>query len=189
MAWHWFALVAERPVDVLAVARASELDGRPAGFLAAWRVEGSRGGHWAAVGSLEQGRPAGSLGIDVRAVDPAGEAAWVSLALAPPGVRLLFDDPAVSWALRQVLAGPAREVMSTLTLDSAAIGGALTAVRGPSPSALLDDPFGRLFPTRVLYVEPGFVGRMPMPVGPGIQRYTGSPWPWDRFPPAVGTPG
>ena len=119
---------------------------------------------------------------------PVGPA-WVSLALAPPGRRLLFDDPAVSWVLRQVLAGPAREVISTLTLDAATIGGALTAVRGPSPAALLNDPFGRLFPARVLRVEPGFVGRMPMPVGPGIQRYAGSPWPWDRFPPAGGTPG
>jgi hypothetical protein len=118
-------------------------------------------------------------------VDPAGEPAWVSLALAPPGLRLLFDDPAVSWALRQVLAGPPHEVASTLTRDSATIGGALTAVRGSSPSALLDDPFGRLFPTQVLRVEPGFVGHMPMPVGPGIQRYAGNPWPWDRFPPAV----
>jgi hypothetical protein len=175
MAWHWFALVAERPTDALAVARASELDGRPAGFLAAWRVD--------------EGRPAGALGIDVRAVDPAGGPAWVSLALAPAGLRLLFDDPAVSWALRQVLAGPAREVMSTLTRDSATIGGALTAIRGPSPAALLDDPFGRLLPARVLRVEAGFVGRTPLPVGPGIQRYAGSPWPWDRFPPIVGAGG
>ena len=175
MAWYWFALAAEPPADALATARAYDLDGRRAGCLAAW--------------SIERGRPPGSLGIDVRAVDPAGPAVWVSLALAPPGLRLLFDDPAVSWALRQVLAGPACEVMSTLTLGSATIGGALTAIRGPSPRALADDPFGRLFPARLLRVEPGFVGRLPMPVGPGIQRYAGSPWPWDRFPPAGGTPG
>ena len=174
MAWQWFALVAERPLDAFAVARAYQVDGRPAGFLAAWRED--------------QGRPAGALGTDVRAVDRAGEPAWVSLALAPPGLRLLLDDPAVSWALRRVLAGPAREVVSTLTLDAATIGGALTAVRAPSASALLDDPFRRLFPTRVLRVEVGFLGRMPAPVGPVIQRYAGSPWPWDRFPPAVATP-
>jgi hypothetical protein len=175
MAWYWFALAAEPPADALATARAHDLDGRPAGFLAAW--------------SIERGRPPGSLGIDVRAVDPAGPAAWVSLALAPPGLRLLFDDPAVSWALRQVLSGPAREVMSTLTLDSATIGGALMATRDPSAGALADDPFGRLFPARLLRVEPGFVGRVPMPVGPGIQRYAGSPWPWDRFLPAPDRPG
>ena len=175
MARHWFARTVERPADALVVAHVTDLDGRPAGFLAAWRVD--------------QGRPAGGLGIHVRAVDAAGPPAWVSLALAPPGQRLLFDDPAVSWALRQVLAGPAREVMSTLTLDAATIGGALTAVRGLPPATLLEDPFARLFPARVLQVEPGFVGRMPVPVGPGIQRYAGNPWPWDRFPSAVGTPG
>jgi hypothetical protein len=50
-----------------------------------------------------------------------------------------------------------------------------------SPRALADDPFGWLMPARVLRVEEGFVGRMAPPVGPGIQRYTGSPWPWDRL--------
>ena len=44
-----------------------------------------------------------------------------------------------------------------------------------------DDPFARLFGARVLRVDNGFVGCMPRPVGPGIQRYSGSPWPWDRF--------
>src|SRR6516225_3841675 len=82
--------------------------------------------------------PAGALVIDVRAVDAAGRPAWMSLALAPAGVRPLFDDPAVSWALRQVLAGPAREVLSTLTLDSASNCGALTAVRAAPPLLLLD---------------------------------------------------
>ena len=32
-----------------------------------------------------------------------------------------------------------------------------------------------------LCLDDGFVGRMPRPVGPGIQRYSGSPWPQDRF--------
>src|SRR5919202_983588 len=105
MAWQWFALVAERPLDAFAAARAYEVNGRPAGFLAAWRGD--------------QGQPAGALGIDVHAVDPDGEPAWVSLALAPPGLRLLFDDPAACWALRQVLVRPPVTAMSTLTLGSA----------------------------------------------------------------------
>jgi hypothetical protein len=33
----------------------------------------------------------------------------------------------------------------------------------------------------VLRVERGFVGEMPAPTGPGIQRYSGAPWPWDEF--------
>src|ERR687886_1655858 len=113
MPWHWFALVPQHPTDAFATARAWQLDGQPAGWLAAWTVE--------------HGRLPGSLGIDVRAVNPAGEPAWVSLALAPPGVRVLFDDPAVSWALRQVLAHPPGAVVSTLTLDAATIGGAFSA--------------------------------------------------------------
>ena len=167
MPWHWFALVSQHPPDAFATARAWQLDGQSAGWLAAW--------------ALEHGRPPGSLGIDVRAVDPAGEPAWVSLALAPPHTRMLFDDPSVSWALRQVLAQSTAAVVSTLTLDSATIGGALTAARHASPLDLADDPFGRLFPARVLRVEAGFVSQVTPPVGPGIQRYAGSPWPWDRF--------
>jgi hypothetical protein len=91
--------------------------------------------------------------IDRLAVDPAGEPALVSLALAPTGNRVLFDDSAVSWALRQVLAQPAGAVISTLTLDSATIGGAFTATFDVSPRALADDPFGWLMPARVLRVR------------------------------------
>jgi hypothetical protein len=132
---------------------------------------------------VSQRRPASSLGIDVRAVDPGGVSAWVSVALAAPGERLLCDDPAVSWALRQTLAHWPWTAMSTLTRDSSTIGGALTAMQGSSPRALSDDPSARLFRARMLRVDDGFVGGMPRPVGPGIQRYTGSPWPWDRFTP------
>lgn len=167
MSWLWFARTDERPLAAVAAARCWELDGRPAGWLAAW--------------SVSHGRPAGSLGIDVRVVDPGGAMAWVSLALAAPGERMLFDDPAVSWALRQTLAHWPWTGTSTLTRDSSTLGGAFTAIHGSSPRALSDDPFARLFGARVLRVDNGFVGCMPRPVGPGIQRYSGSPWPWDRF--------
>src|ERR1700704_1773282 len=65
--------------------------------------------------------------------------------------------------------------------DSATIAGALTAVRSHPASEVLNDPFRRLFRTRLLRVEQGFIADMPSPVGPVIQRYSGSPWPWDRF--------
>jgi hypothetical protein len=42
--------------------------------------------------------------VDEWVVDPAGSAAWVSLVLVPPQVAPLFDDPAVSQAMRRVLA-------------------------------------------------------------------------------------
>jgi hypothetical protein len=80
-----------------------------------------------------------------------------------------------------VLTGPPVLAMSTLTSDSSTIAGAFTAVSGEPDGALLDDPFARLFPARLLRVEGGFVGHMPAPAGPAIQRYGGSPWPWDRF--------
>jgi hypothetical protein len=139
------------------------LGGDSAGFIAAWRRESRR--------------PPGALQIDVRAVDPSGGPAWISLALAPRGMRCLFDDPAVSWALRRVLAGPRVRAMSTLTRDSATIGGALTAYDFCPSVNQTDDPFARLFSTRVLRVGPGFIATMSAPTGPGIQRYAGSPWP------------
>ena len=168
MPWLWFARTDEQPVEMMAAARCWDLDGRAAGWLAAWPASG--------------GRPTGSLRIDSRAVDPGGAPAWVSLVLAAPGERMLFDDPAVSWALRHTLVSWPWTATSTLTRDSSTIGGAFTAIQASSPRALSDDPFARLFPVRLLRVDSGFVGTMPRPVGPGIQRYSGSPWPWDRFP-------
>jgi hypothetical protein len=167
MAWHWLLVSAERPIDAFAVADLQTLNGDSAGFIAAWRL-GSR-------------RPPGALGVDVRAVDPSGDPAWISLALAPLGVRFLFDDPAVSSALRRVLAGPRVRAMSTLTRDSATIGGTLTAYDSCPSTNQSDDPFARLFPTRILRAGPGFVATMGAPTGPGIQRYAGSPWPWSTF--------
>jgi hypothetical protein len=167
MAWHWLLVCCERPIDALAVADLHTLDGDSAGFIAAWRRESRR--------------PPGAFGVDVRAVDPRGEPAWISLALAPQGTRFLFDDPGVSWALRRVLAGPRVRAVSTLTRDSATIGGALTAYDVCPSTSQSDDPFARLFPTRVLRVGPGFVAAMSAPTGPGIQRYAGSPWPWSTF--------
>ena len=160
-------MTSEPPRDTLAWAPAFELDGRPAGFLAAWARSG--------------GRPPSALGIDARAVDPTGAPAWVSLALAAPGLRLPYDDVAVTQAMRAVLGRPPALAMSTLSLDASAIGGAFTAALDPESPALLGDPFRRLFPARLLRVGEGFVGSMPAPPGPVVQRYAGAPWPWDRF--------
>ena len=51
----------------------------------------------------------------------------------------------------------------------------------PTPEGLADDPFARIFPRTLLRVDAGFVGMMPTPAGPGVQRYAGAPWPWDHF--------
>ena len=140
MAWHWLAFCSEQPRGALAVAELHAVDGTAAGFIAAW--------------PRKHARPLGALGVDARAIDPAGGPAWLSVAVAPSGMRFLFDDPAVSWALRCVLARQPVRAISTLTLDSAAIGGALTAYDACPPLSQSDDPFARLFPTRVFRFPP-----------------------------------
>ena len=167
MSWYWFSFLPEPPADAFVAAAAYAPDGQLEGYVAAWEA-GRR-------------RPFHALSIDERVVDPDGAEAWVSLALSPPGVRILYDDPAVCDAMRAVLAGPHVTAMSTLARDSSTIGGAFTAVRGAFPASLADDPFARIFPAQLLRVDRGFVGEMPAPTGPGIQRYSGAPWPWDTF--------
>ena len=166
--WHWFAFRPERPDDAFATTPAFRQDGAHLGFLAAWKVGAGR-------------KPVGALGIDARAIDPDGAPAWISLALAPERQRVLFDDPAVCQTMRVVLATSPVDVMSTLVRDPSTIGGAFTASHDPTPDDLADDPFARIFPRRLLRVDGGFVGTMPAPAGPGVQRYAGAPWPWDRF--------
>ena len=166
--WHWFAFQTEPPTDAFAAAPAFGPGGGQLGFLATWFVGVGR-------------RPIGALGIDARAIDPDGGPAWISLALAPEWMRVLFDDPAVCQAMRVVLAGSPVDVMTTLVRDPSTIGGALTATHAPTPASLADDPFARIFPRMLLRVDGGFVGTMPAPAGPGVQRYAGAPWPWDQF--------
>ncbi len=126
---------------------------------------------------------AGAVKVDPRAIDPHGDAAWASLVLAPPGQWLLFDDTAVSHAIRRALAGPPVDVVSTLVTGDDRFVGSIMAVHDDAPERLDDDPFAALFARRLLRVEAGLLGRTPSPVGPVIQRYgAANPWPWDRFP-------
>ena len=168
MSWRWIALREDRPEGAETAVAVQELDGQPAGFLAVW-PQGAK-------------RPHGGRRIDARAIDASGEAAWVSLVLAPAGISLDFDDPAVVGATRDALAQPwSAAVLSTLVVDRMRFGGAVTAMRD-DPRRLADDPFARLFPARILKVDAGLLGTMPAPVGPGTQRYgAGNPWPWDQF--------
>lgn len=162
--WSWLGLVAEHPTDAEACAPATELDGAPAGYLAAWSRE-------------TQPDPA-ALRVVRRIIDAAGPPAFVSLVLAPPGVRLAFDDVAVQQARRRVLADRPAAAVSTLLSDDSRFEGAITAWRdGPG-----DDPFARIFPARVLRLGAGLIANCPPPCGPTIERYGSStPWPSDRF--------
>ena len=164
----WLALLPAWPATADAAAQASDPAGVPVGFLAAWRDE--------------RAAPAGAAKVDPRLVDPAGAAATVSLVLVPAGVRIPFDDPAVAAARRRVLAGPPARALSTLVIGDSRFAGAITAAPEGEEGRLADDPFGRVWPARILHLGPGLVGRMPAPAGPVIERYGGArPWPWDRF--------
>jgi len=168
VSWAWFDFGAEEIGASLASAEAWSVDGRAVGFLTAWSAE------------MDQPTPTAAK-IDARAIDAAGDGAWVSLVIAPPGLFLPFDDPAVAQATRTVLAMAPADVFSTLVEGDDRCRGALTAMHG-EPNRLGYDPFANLFPAVALRVGPGILGHMPAPVGPSIQRYGGAnPWPWDRF--------
>lgn len=172
VSWCWFAALARPPareelVDASASVEATDRDGRPAGVLAAW-PRGRR--------PLRE-----AVRLDERLLDPGGPPAWVSLVLVPPEVAPLFDDPAVSQAMRRVLAGPPFAAVSTLVRDAVHFAGAVTVEQGDRPERLADDPFARLYPARILRVGPGLFARVPPPAGPAIQRYSGKPWPAAGF--------
>lgn len=172
--WCWFGLVEVPPEGALATADAFDLDGEPAGLLAAWPAE--------------RRKQSGASRVDLRVIDPDGPAMAVSLALAPRGVRVLFDDPSVVAATRAVLARPAPAFVSTLVRDAAHIAGAVTGVEADVaqrwPAWFDTDPFARVFPARRLRVGPGLFRRVSAPIGPVHQRYAGLPWPVAGFPSA-----
>jgi hypothetical protein len=170
--WCWFALVdgeLSEPLagPVLASAQATSPAGAAQGMFVAW--------------------PAGrkpvpdALRMDARLVDPEAPGAWVSLVIAPRSVALLFDDVAVSEAMRKVLRGVSRTAVSTLVRDATTLAGAVTVSRDAGPETLRDDPFVRLYPGRVLRAGPGLFAECPAPPGPAIQRYAGKPWPLPGF--------
>jgi hypothetical protein len=167
VSWCWFAHLPEPAAgelsEALACASAADPDGGPAGLLVAW----------------PRGRKPvrAAVRMDERVVDPTGPACWVSLVLVPPELAPLFDDPAVSQAMRRVLHGPLFAAVSTLVRDAVHFAGAVTVDQGDDPARLADDPFARLHPPRVLRVGPGLFRRVPPPPGPAIQRYAGKPWP------------
>jgi hypothetical protein len=164
--WCWFARTSDQPTDAVAAASATDAEGATAGWLAAWTA-GRKPVHDA-------------VRMDCRLVDRDGPAAWVSLVLPPAGDQPIFDDPAVSGALRAVLAGPPADGISTFVRDSVHFAGAVT-VRRDDPWTLRDDPFARLGPATILRVGAGLFGRTAPPPGPGTQRYRGLPWPLAGF--------
>lgn len=182
----WLALLAENAEAAgntrgpdgstpAATALVRDRDGRPVGLLAAWLL---RPGDAAPSGDARRADP--------RIVDPAGEAAWVSLVLPSRGGLVLFDDPVVQGARRAVLADaePA-DALSTLLVDDRHFAGAVTVRRsGDAERRLREDPFARVHrgAARVLRVDAGLFGSVPAPPGPTIERHGSAvPWPGGRF--------
>lgn len=167
MSWCWFAAVHAKPAAALAAAIAGDDDGE-ATVLAAWAAGRKPVPHAAR--------------IDAHVIDPDGDCCWVSLLDIAVGLAPLFDDPAVSGALRAVLSGPPVDAVSTLTRNSTHFAGSVTVLRGPDAARRLrDDPFRRLVPGQILRVPAGLFGSVPPPPGPVIQRYAGHPWPAAGF--------
>lgn len=167
MSWCWLALLHRAPDGALAAAAARHLNGSAAGMLAAW--------------PREQRRRPGATRVDARVIDANGPEMAVSLVLAPRGVRVLFDDPAVVGAIRRALERPDVAFVSTLVTDPVHFAGAVTGIRDPWPGWWSDDPFATIYPARRLIVDAGLFGVAPLPAGPGHQRYGFTPWPVEGF--------
>ena len=165
----WLALIEGAVEGAHACARASTADGQEIGTLAAW---------------CQKAKPVGgALRVDERLIDPRGAPAWISLVLAPPDIRLPFDDLAVQQARRLVLSRQPLAAVSTLLRDDSHFEGAISVARtNDGLRWLRDDPFARIYPAILLAVEAGILGSVAAPAGPTIERYgSGNPWPWDRF--------
>jgi hypothetical protein len=104
--------------------------------------------------------------------------------LAPVGARPIADDPTLVHARRTVLQSGRACAVTLLTDDPVSIAGALTIARATRPNevaALQDDPFARLWGKRRLSIAAGALGAEVRPTGPSLERYSGAPWPYDRF--------
>lgn len=160
----WLALVAERPDDADAAARAGD-----AGWLAVW------------CRAPDETEPVpGAVRMFGAIVDADGPAGRVSLVLVAPGLEPIFDDLAVQRARRRVFAEPWPGAVSTLLRDGSHFAGALRFA--PEGSALGEDPFAAVAPARELELGPGLLRAVAPPAGPVIERYgSAQPWPGDRF--------
>ncbi len=113
--------------------------------------------------------------------------AWAHVcALPDPEAALEFDHPEVQQVRRDALAwwipflGERLVCLTTLALDEARYGGAITVTREPVEWRL--DPFARIFPCAV--VRTSLFSEVAPPAGPVIERYAGVAWPGGSFPAA-----
>jgi len=123
--------------------------------------------------------------IDARCLqgEPVPRAFVHVCALADDRAAVPFDQPEIQQVRRDALAwwigllGDALICLSTLALDEARYGGAITVTRGPVRWE--DDPFARVFPGTV--VRSDLFCAVAPPVGPVMERYAGVAWPGGSF--------
>ena len=129
--------------------------------------------------------PGRTFMVDARCLEGetvAGAYAHVC-ALADDQAKLAYDQPEVQGVRRDALAwwipllGDSLLCLSTLALDEAGYGGAITVTSRPVD--FRDDPFTRLFPGTVLRTD--LFAPVAPPVGPVLERYAGVAWPGGRF--------
>lgn len=96
---------------------------------------------------------------------------------------LAYDQPEVQGVRRDALAwwigllGDALVCLTTLALDEAGYGGAITVTSRPVDFG--DDPFARLFPATLVRTD--LLCPVAPPAGPVLERYAGVAWPGGRF--------
>jgi hypothetical protein len=104
-------------------------------------------------------------------------------ALSDPDAAVAFDHPEVQQVRRDALAwwipllGDTLVCMTTLALDEARYGGAITVTSGPAPWD--SDPFARIFGGTV--VRSDLFSVVSPPAGPVTERYAGVAWPGGSF--------
>jgi len=104
-------------------------------------------------------------------------------ALSDTRARLAYDQPEVQGVRRDAMAwwipllGDALVCMTTLALDEAGYGGAITVTSRAVDFAY--DPFARLFGGRLVRTD--MFCPVPPPPGPVVERYAGVAWPGGSF--------
>jgi len=148
-----------------------------------------RGAAWLSFdgGALHAGQgPGRRFMVDARCLEgePVAGAYAHVCALPDEAAKLAYDQPEVQGVRRDALAwwipllGDALVCLTTLALDEAGYGGAITVSNRPVDWS--EDPFARLFAGTVVRTD--LFAAVAPPAGPVLERYAGVAWPGGRFP-------
>ncbi len=129
--------------------------------------------------------PGRAFMVDARCLEGETVAGAYAHVCALPDERaaLTYDQPEVQGVRRDALAwwipllGDALVSLTTLALDEARYGGAITVTSHPVD--FRDDPFARLFGGTVVRTD--LFAAVAPPAGPVLERYAGVAWPGGRF--------